>query len=197
MYWFNGQRWVKLTEDMNWVHGTGVNTTDQKMFGNDYAGYVWANVTHFSTYGLAGEVHTAPPTPTPTPTPLTSTSSGGPRDWDGDGWSDFREILEGTDPENPDTDGDGIWDANDPEPLVSSVATPTPAPSPSPSPTPVPTTPAVTPTPAPTASETTPEVETPQPEEPQPAISLELIAWIFLLLVALLVIGYGLLRRRR
>ena len=37
---------------------------------------------------------------------------------DDDGWSNLREYLEGTDPTNPDTDGDGRLDSNDPNPLV-------------------------------------------------------------------------------
>lgn len=112
-------------------------------------------------------------------------------DSNNDGMADYFEVTDVP----PDIDGDGIWDANDPEPLVSSVATPTPTPSP----TTAPTEPAVTPTPspAPTALETTPEIDTPQPEESRPGISLELITWIFLLLAALLISGYVLLRRRR
>ena len=40
-----------------------------------------------------------------------------PRDSDEDGWSDINELLKGTDPDNPDTDGDGIIDSLDPYPL--------------------------------------------------------------------------------
>jgi hypothetical protein len=40
-------------------------------------------------------------------------------DSDGDGWTDAFEIEMGTDPNNPDTDGDGIIDSKDPNPLVS------------------------------------------------------------------------------
>jgi hypothetical protein len=38
-------------------------------------------------------------------------------DRDGDGLSDAQEALFGTDPDNPDTDGDGILDGEDPQPL--------------------------------------------------------------------------------
>ena len=48
MYWYNTTtaQWVKLTSNMSWVYGTGVNTT---------ANYVWANVSHFSYYSVGGE----------------------------------------------------------------------------------------------------------------------------------------------
>jgi len=37
---------------------------------------------------------------------------------DSDGWNNFREYCEGTDPTNPDTDGDGLVDDKDPQGLV-------------------------------------------------------------------------------
>ena len=37
---------------------------------------------------------------------------------DTDGWNNLKEYEEGTDPTNPDTDGDGRLDSNDPNPLV-------------------------------------------------------------------------------
>ena len=40
-------------------------------------------------------------------------------DLDGDGWGDEQERRAGTDPHNVDTDGDGIWDPKDPNPLVA------------------------------------------------------------------------------
>ena len=39
------------------------------------------------------------------------------QDSDGDGWSDGQEQRGGTDPFNVDTDGDNIWDPQDPNPL--------------------------------------------------------------------------------
>ncbi|HXE97964.1 MAG TPA: hypothetical protein VN642_16290 [Dongiaceae bacterium] len=43
-------------------------------------------------------------------------------DSDGDGWSDFHEIhISHTDPNNPDTDGDGVIDSKDSAPLDPSV----------------------------------------------------------------------------
>ena len=37
---------------------------------------------------------------------------------DSDGWNNLMEFRQGTDPTNPDTDGDGLLDNVDPEPLV-------------------------------------------------------------------------------
>jgi hypothetical protein len=44
-------------------------------------------------------------------------------DSDGDGWSDVQEKKAGTNPYNVDTDGDGIWDPKDPNPLVAPTPT--------------------------------------------------------------------------
>jgi hypothetical protein len=65
MYWYDKSqgRWTELSTSMSWVLGMGVNTTNVELFGNSYEGHVWANVYHFSTYGLAGQIG---PTPTPT-----------------------------------------------------------------------------------------------------------------------------------
>jgi len=53
------------------------------------------------------------------------------KDSDGDGWTDAFEIGQGTNPNNPDTDGDGIIDSKDPEPLVAEKETaPTTTPPP-------------------------------------------------------------------
>ena len=81
-----------------------------------------------------------------------------PLDSDGDGWSDDREAKAGSDPFKVDTDDDGYWDPQDPNPLDATIpAVPTPThepthePTPIPTPTPLPTTsPAITPTPKPT-----------------------------------------------
>ena len=43
-------------------------------------------------------------------------------DGDGDGWTDPQELAAGTDSQNQDTDGDGIPDSIDSDPLVSALA---------------------------------------------------------------------------
>jgi hypothetical protein len=58
LYWFdeaNGT-WNKLSGSMDWMKGTGVNTTDLTMFGKEYAGYLWADVSHLSLFGVSGKI---------------------------------------------------------------------------------------------------------------------------------------------
>jgi hypothetical protein len=58
LYYFdeNSGKWTKLTTDLSWVMGFGVNTTDVEVYGKKYAGYVWAYVSHFTLYGITGRV---------------------------------------------------------------------------------------------------------------------------------------------
>ena len=89
--------------------------------------------------GVPVNVHirvTTPSVPIPTPPVYTSTPTATPVPWstptpsytaedsDGDGLTDEQERSAGTNPHNVDTDGDGYWDINDPNPLDSSVPTP-------------------------------------------------------------------------
>lgn len=94
MYWHDGSQgcWTELSTSMSWVLGIGVNTTNVEIYGNSYEGYVWADVLHFSTCGLAGQIGPAPTPPrgpggdrkgtyppgwfeTPTPTPAETPTS--------------------------------------------------------------------------------------------------------------------------
>ncbi len=61
--WFNmsANRWEKLTTDMDWVNDVGINTTNDIIYGREFEGYVWANVSHLSMYGLSGTEITQPP----------------------------------------------------------------------------------------------------------------------------------------
>ncbi|NIV80245.1 MAG: PKD domain-containing protein [Thermoplasmata archaeon] len=54
--------WVKVREDLPWVTATGVNTTDVELYGIQYAGYVWADISHFSHFGAGGKPNTFLPT---------------------------------------------------------------------------------------------------------------------------------------
>ena len=47
MYWYNESAgsWIKLSTNLSWVYGTGVNMQQN---------YVWANVSHFSDYTVGG-----------------------------------------------------------------------------------------------------------------------------------------------
>lgn len=47
-------KWIKITDDLDWVFETGIDTTNVELYGKKYEGYIWAKVSHFSIYGLAG-----------------------------------------------------------------------------------------------------------------------------------------------
>jgi hypothetical protein len=129
-------KWMKLTNGTSWVFETGVNTTNVELYGTSYEGYVWANISHFSVFGLVSEG-----------SPRRG-GGGAPRDSDGDGYTDIEELLAGTDPSDPeDYPGKPIVTLT-PGPEPSPVATPRPSvtPVPTPVPTPLPT-PIATPTP--------------------------------------------------
>ena len=170
LYSFNEYtgKWTKLTNGTSWVFGTDVNTTNVELYGREYEGYVWANVSHFSVYGIASDGK-AP-----------RGGGGAPQDSDNDGWSDIKEFIEGTDPYNPDTDGDGIIDSLDLYPLDPTLP-PKPAFSPTPSAAPI-SAPMITPVPTPTPTEA--------PEEtPKRIPGFEAILWLLAVAFAVL-IGY-------
>ncbi len=52
--------WIRLSEV---ISTTGVNTTNLEMFGKSYEGYLWANVSSLSLFGIAGQTNETPPTP--------------------------------------------------------------------------------------------------------------------------------------
>jgi len=64
LYWFDEEEgtWVKVREDLPWVTATGVNTTDVELYGTQYAGYIWAEINHFSNFGAGGRPNTFLPT---------------------------------------------------------------------------------------------------------------------------------------
>ena len=59
LYWLNGTTglWTRLTTALDWVTGVGLDTADFELYGRSYAGKLWANVTHLSTFGLAGRLN--------------------------------------------------------------------------------------------------------------------------------------------
>ncbi|MFB0504600.1 MAG: hypothetical protein ACETWE_12265 [Candidatus Bathyarchaeia archaeon] len=57
----SSQTWIKLSKDLDWVIEIGVNTTNIELYGESYEGYVWADLTHFSLYGLAALPVNRPP----------------------------------------------------------------------------------------------------------------------------------------
>jgi hypothetical protein len=172
-------RWIKLSEDRGWVFETHVDTTNIERYNKSYEGYVWANLSHFSMFGIASEGQ-AP-------------TRGGhtPQDSDKDGWSDINELLKGTDPDNPDTDGDGIIDSLDPYPLdLMLPVQPTFTPSPSATPN---ATPLITPA-SEASSKETPEA-TSKPWLPIPGF--EAILWLLTVAFAVLLGYVGRFKRRQ
>ena len=90
LYWFDESsgKWAKLSEDLEGVVGTSVDTNNVELYGNSYEGYIWANGPHFSMYGIAGETRrhsiaprdgdrkgTYPPSWFETPTPVETPTS--------------------------------------------------------------------------------------------------------------------------
>jgi len=149
------------------------------------ANYVWGNLSHYSVFSVSGAV-----------TPKRGGGGGGGgthADWDNDGLTDIQELLVGTDPRNPDTDGDGFLDGEDPYPLDPYLPlrlTPSEAPS---------YTPAPPPTYLPVASPSITPPATPRlPEAAEPGFQFPLPGFDALLaLGGLLSVAYLVLRRRR
>ncbi|TFH08014.1 MAG: hypothetical protein E4H14_07290 [Candidatus Thorarchaeota archaeon] len=56
LYWFDedSATWVRLTEDLDWVHSIGLNTTDVELYGESYAGCIWVQVSRLPFLALAG-----------------------------------------------------------------------------------------------------------------------------------------------
>lgn len=46
--------WTRLDPTLEWVIDLGVNTTDVELYGNSYAGYIWATVSQASLFGIGG-----------------------------------------------------------------------------------------------------------------------------------------------
>jgi streptogramin lyase len=46
--------WTRLDPALEWVIEVGVNTTDMELYGNSYAGYIWATVAQTSLFGIGG-----------------------------------------------------------------------------------------------------------------------------------------------
>jgi len=92
---------------------------------NPQENYVWGNISHYSVFSVSGSV-----TPKGVPAiPGIPGGGGAPLDNDNDGLTNIQELIIGTDPNNPDTDGDGLKDGEDPFPLDPKLPvrlTPTP-----------------------------------------------------------------------
>ena len=82
-------------------------------------------------------------------------------DSDGDGWSNAQEKIANTDPNSVDTDDDGYWDPQDPNPLDPRIPANDWLPEPA-------TSPAIIPTPTPPASASSNVTLTVDPEQAAP-----------------------------
>ena len=56
----DGARWTRLSEELDWVEDAGVETVDLTLYQKEYSGYLWANVTRFTLFGIAGRMHEVP-----------------------------------------------------------------------------------------------------------------------------------------
>ena len=148
------------------------------------ANYVWGNLSHYSVFSVSGAV-----------TPKRGGPGGGGThaDGDNDALTDIQELLAGTDPRNPDTDGDGFTDGEDPYPLDPSLPLRL-MPGEALSITPMPS-----PTYLPAASPSITPPATPRlPEEAEPGFQFPMPGFDALLaLGGLLAVAYLVLRRRR
>ena len=113
----------------NWQSASGTTSWSKSVILNSGSNTIYVRATDTSgntketSVSISYTPPTVPPTPDPattapaTPTPITQPTLT-PKDSDGDGWSDEQEWTAGTNPNNADTDGDGIWDSKDSNPLV-------------------------------------------------------------------------------
>lgn len=49
--------WTALNDTVEWVNETGLNTIDTEFRGISYQGYLWANVTRLSLFGISGKIN--------------------------------------------------------------------------------------------------------------------------------------------
>jgi hypothetical protein len=64
LYYFNesSETWTKLTNDLEWIFGQGVNQTDIELYGENYAGYIWVNTAKLPLFGIGGLLNNYSPT---------------------------------------------------------------------------------------------------------------------------------------
>ena len=54
-YMADSDLWIKVSLSLEGVRSFGVNSTDLTIYGKNYAGFVWADVSSVSLFGLAGQ----------------------------------------------------------------------------------------------------------------------------------------------
>jgi hypothetical protein len=62
LYWYDeaAGSWSKLTDAMDWVNATELDTSDLSIYGREYAGSLWAEVYHLSLFGIGGRDKVVP-----------------------------------------------------------------------------------------------------------------------------------------
>jgi hypothetical protein len=97
LYRYNEDKgtWTKLTDDLDWVEGTGQDTTDLEMFGTSYAGHIWANLTRLSLFSAGGKLRSDAVT-TADPGPDITVSVGEEVRFDGSASVGAGELVEFT-----------------------------------------------------------------------------------------------------
>jgi len=60
LYWYDAANgnWTVLSEELDWVDGIGVNTTDFELYGKQYQGLICANVTRAGLFAVGGRAGT-------------------------------------------------------------------------------------------------------------------------------------------
>jgi len=56
LYYYNETtgKWIKITEDLDWILNIEINTTDFEVYGENYAGYILIHTTHLSLFSIGG-----------------------------------------------------------------------------------------------------------------------------------------------
>lgn len=57
LYCLMNDSWMRISVDLDWVFDVGVNTFDQKVYGLEYGGYVFASMSHLLIFGIAGSTY--------------------------------------------------------------------------------------------------------------------------------------------
>jgi hypothetical protein len=56
MYEEDSEEWTMLTDGLDWVNEVGLHTDDEEVYGIQFAGFLWVNLTHLSLFSAGGEI---------------------------------------------------------------------------------------------------------------------------------------------
>ena len=62
LYWYDeaAGSWSRLSDALDWVNATELDTEDLTAYGREYAGSLWAEVSHLSLFGIGGRDRVVP-----------------------------------------------------------------------------------------------------------------------------------------